>query len=184
MDEFRNWLDAKAEIKIVPPEVKRPDDSELDNLFVALKRVADSESADQVEEEIWRIWTVAGERDLDRLMVRGIFSMSREKYNDAMDAFDEIINRAPGFAKGWNKRAMVRCLRGDYVSAVDDIEQALALEPRHFGALSGLGMVSLALGEEERALEAFETALDLHPHISGADTHIKELRERVKGRAA
>ena len=174
MDEFRNWLDAKAEIKIVPPEVKRPDDSELDNLFVALKRVADSESAEQVEEEIWRIWTVAGERDLDRLMVRGIFSMSREK----------IINRAPGFAKGWNKRAMVRCLRGDYVSAVDDIEQALALEPRHFGALSGLGMVSLALGEEERALEAFETALDLHPHISGADTHIKELRERVKGRAA
>ncbi len=162
----------------------RPDNNRLDSLFAALKRATGREAAEQVEEEIWRVWTVAGDRDVDRLMVRGIFSMSREKYDEAVAAFDKIIERVPDFAEGWNKRATAHFLRGDYVSAVDDIDRTLALEPRHFGALSGLGMVSLALGEEERALEAFEAALDLHPHLSGADTHIKELRERVKSRAA
>jgi len=106
-------------------------------------------------------------------------------FNDhaaALGAFDEIIRLAPGFAEGWNKRATIHYLLGNYDASAADIESTLALEPRHFGALSGLGLVRIAQGDEAKALEAFEAALAVHPHLPGADSHIKELRQRVKGK--
>ena len=107
--------------------------------------------------------------------------MSARRLAEALAAFDRVVELAPDYAEGWNKRATLHYLRGNYVASVDDIERALDLEPRHFGALSGLAMVSLAIGEEERALDAFEAALAIHPHLAGADTHIRNLRKRVRG---
>ncbi len=86
-------------------------------------------------------------------------------------------------AEGWNKRATVHYLMASHQESLGDIERTLALEPRHFGALSGRGLVNLALGREEAALQAFEAALQIYPHLPGAKSHIKALREKLKGKA-
>ena len=115
-------------------------------------------------------------------MALGLHAMGARDYPQALAAFDRIIETKPDFAEGWNKRATLHYLTGNHQRATEDIEHVLALEPRHFGALSGLGLIALALGEPEQALEAFETALMIHPNMAGADTHIQALRDKLKGR--
>src|SRR5262249_19098858 len=96
--------------------------------------------------------------------------------------FSEMVERKPKFAEGWNKRATVRYLARNYEGSLTDIDKTLALEPRHFGALSGLGMVNMALGRDEAALAAFQRAFALYPNLPGAQEQMRELEERIKGR--
>ncbi|MBK19344.1 MAG: hypothetical protein CMM52_10975 [Rhodospirillaceae bacterium] len=117
-------------------------------------------------------------------MTIGIGAMGASDGETALTAFNEITTRAPDYAEGWNKRATLFYLAGEHELSIADIKKTLDLEPRHFGALSGLGLVYMALGEERKALDAFEQALEIHPHMEGADTHIRELRDIVKGRGA
>ncbi len=158
-------------------------DARLDGLFARLKSAANPVEARLVEEAIWQIWLISNDARTDALMARGIVAMDRGANARALAAFDDIVKILPGFAEGWNKRATVHYLMGSYEASLGDIVRTLALEPRHFGALSGRGLVNLALGREEAALEAFEAALRIHPHLPGAKSHIKALRERLKGKA-
>jgi len=157
-------------------------DPRLDPLFIALKATRDPDKAEQLEAGIWALWGLSGDDEIDQLMTIGIGAMADRDGETALTAFNEIVSRAPNYAEGWNKRATLFYLAGEHELSIADIKKALALEPRHFGAYSGLGLVYMALGEERKALDAFEQALDIHPHIDGADTHIRELREIVKGR--
>jgi tetratricopeptide (TPR) repeat protein len=107
--------------------------------------------------------------------------MSGQDLDDALAAFDELVRLAPDFAEGWNKRATLHYLMGNLSASLADIDRTLKLEPRHFGALSGRGLVYLALGREEPALAAFDAALAIYPNLQGRDTHIKKLREKLRG---
>ncbi len=183
---FLAWLATAATLTfVIPgalPGAAARDDPRLDALFGKLKSTNDVAEARQIEQAIWRVWLVSGDDKIDAIMARGMRAMSFRDHAAALQAFDEIVRLAPGFAEGWNKRATVHYLLGDNDASAADIERTLALEPRHFGALSGLGLVRLAQGDEAAALAAFEAALEIHPHLPGADSHIKDLRERVKGK--
>lgn len=182
MKRVMAWMAAAATLNFVVPTLGGQNDPRLADLFDALSVAESTESAAPIEAQIWALWTNSGKSGIDRLMAIGISAMAAKSYPDALAAFDEIIERKPDFAEGWNKRATVHYLMGAYQRSTEDIEHVLALEPRHFGALSGLGLIALAIGDPEQALEAFETALLIHPHMAGADTHIRALRDKLRGR--
>lgn len=156
-------------------------DDRLDDLFEELKSAHEDRQAVLVEREIWRIWISARDPALDRLMRQGVLALEQGRFEAALDVFDQLIEQAPAFAEAWNKRATVHYLVGDYQASVADIRKTLALEPRHFGALSGLGLIYDALGEPKAALRSFEAALEINPHQRGIRQRVQELREALRG---
>ena len=157
-------------------------DPRLEELFVELAEAADSATALTIEAAIWQMWLDGGDTKLNELMVQGIEAMSARRFRDAVGRFTELILAEPAFAEAWNKRATVYYLMNRHEDSVRDIERTLALEPRHFGAISGMGLIFLELGDEEGALDAFEKVLEIHPHARGAQFHVERLRERLQGK--
>lgn len=157
-------------------------DPRLDNLFDRLQTTRDSSEAERIERRIWRIWTETDNSIARRLMGEGLRAMATSRLNTALDRFDRTVAVAPRFAEAWNKRATVHYQMGDYGASVRDIQRALDLEPRHFGALSGLGMIYDALDEKGAALRSFEAALEVNPHLEDAQERVDQLRRRVRGR--
>ena len=159
-------------------------DARLDGLFERLKAATEPAEGKAIEVRIWDIWLRTDEPQAARLMAEGIEAMSRGAYADALDRFDRLVELAPGFAEAWNKRATVHYLMGNHAASVADIIRTLELEPRHFGALSGLGLIYLDLGESAAALRSFEAALAIDPHLEGVRERVEELRRRVRGQPA
>lgn len=157
-------------------------DPRLGELFTALADLQDPDQAFSVEAAIWQIWLDGGDSASNQLMTRGIRAMNARRFRDAVERFTELIAAAPEFAEAWNKRATVYYLMNRYEDSVRDIERTLALEPRHFGAISGMGLIFLELGDEVGALGAFEKVLEIHPHARGARFHVQRLRERLRGK--
>ena len=181
MKRFMAWLATAATLTFAVPASAGQTDPRLDSLFDRLKAAPETAAAQDIEEEIWRIWLISGDDRVDRIMAVGLRAMALRDHAAALAAFDEIVRMAPGFAEGWNKRATLHYMMGRFDASIADIRKTLALEPRHFGALSGLGLVNLALRREAAALEAFDDALEIHPHLPGADTNIRALREKLRG---
>jgi tetratricopeptide (TPR) repeat protein len=157
-------------------------DPSLPGLFDRLKTTTDPFEARQVEGQIWETWMVCEDPEVNRLMAEGIEAMATVDYPTALKAFDHIVTIAPNFAEGWNKRATVLYLMGDFDRSIQDVDKTLALEPRHFGALSGLGLIETELNHEEEALDAFQRALAINPHMPGAQRQADELRRHIKDR--
>jgi tetratricopeptide (TPR) repeat protein len=156
-------------------------DARLGPLFERLKAAADAAAARPVELEIWRIWGEVDDPDSRSLLARGTAAMNAGDARTARAAFDLLVAREPGFAEGWNKRATLLYLVGDDPGSIADIRRVLALEPRHFGALSGLGLIYTRQDRPEDALRSFEAALAIHPFLSGARANVEALRERIRG---
>ena len=108
--------------------------------------------------------------------------MNARRFRDAVERFSELIDAEPSFAEAWNKRATVYYLMDRYEDSVRDIERTLALEPRHFGAISGMGLIFLERADEVGALDAFEKVLEIHPYARGARFYVEQLRLRLRGR--
>ena len=158
-------------------------DPRLDPLFDALQGASDAESAQPVERAIWQIWLVSDNNAVNILMRNGMRAMERRDYRAALRDFDQIVKIAPDFAEGWNKRATVNYLIGQYEDSLADIGATLKLEPRHFGALSGRGLVLVELDRTEDALDAFEAALRVHPQMPGAKSNAEALRKVLQDRS-
>ncbi|WP_282606612.1 tetratricopeptide repeat protein [Pelagibius sp. Alg239-R121] len=158
-------------------------DSRLDDLFTKLKNVESFSDAKGVEFVIWNIWVQSGDDAIDLLMRDGVDSMGRRDYRRALRSFDQIVTIAPEFAEGWNKRATLFYLMGEFDRSLADIAQTLALEPRHFGALAGRGLVYVELENDALALKAFEDALIINPYLPAARQNAEVLRKRLKDRA-
>ncbi len=182
MKRMMAWIETSAKLTVTMPDAASQMDPKLDSLFKKLRSADSAKEAQFIEQSIWRIWTTSGDSEVDILMAESIVAMAREKFEQARDVLDKVVRIAPEFAEGWNKRATLNYLTGDFKASVADVEKTLILEPRHFGALSGLAMISLAIGEDERALEAFDAALAIHPRMAGAETHIRDLREKLYGK--
>ena len=157
------------------------DDPRLDGLFERLQHTPDPAEARALEQRIWGIWLESDDAAVDRLMQQGLAALQGQHYATALEAFDHMVQRAPEFAEGWNKRATVHYLLGDWRASVRDIQRTLALEPRHFGALFGLGLIYDALDEPEAALQSFEATLALNPHSESTRQMVERLRRQLRG---
>jgi tetratricopeptide (TPR) repeat protein len=157
------------------------DDPRLPALFARLKTVESDGEARAIEALVWRIWSVSADDEVNGLMRRGVRAMTEGDAKEALPIFDAMVQRNPNFAEGWNKRATVYFLLGDFDASVGDIERTLQLEPHHFGALSGLGQIYLALDREEAALKAFEAALAIDPHLAGVRAAVEDIKKKREG---
>ena len=154
----------------------------LDFLFGALKAAPDDVSARHVEARIWALWMQTPSDTAALLMVRAKAAMDAQQIDLALKLLDAIIKLRPDYTEAWNRRATLYYLQNDYARSLADIQQVLAREPRHFGALAGLGMIMQDLGDEKRALEAFRKALAVNPHLEKVPELVKQLTEKVEGR--
>ncbi len=150
-------------------------DPDLDRLFAELARASDEDEARDVESKIWRAWAESGVEAADRLLAVASEAMSRGAFAPALALLNSAIEATTDFAEAWNKRATLYYLIGEHDLAVHDIRRTLSLEPRHFGALSGLGMICLQRSDEAGALKAFRDALAVHPYLSGAQDTVDNL---------
>ena len=151
----------------------------LDALFKGLKAARGDDEADAVVARIWEVWMRSGRADVDRLMEEGIGYLSVRQLGAAHDRFSEAIEAAPGFAEAWNKRATVLFLMSEHEQSLSDIEKVLAIEPRHFGALAGRGMIHAQAGRWKEALDAYYQALAVNPFLKERATIIPELERRA-----
>lgn len=157
------------------------DDPRLDPLFERLAAARDAAEARLAEQAIWAIWHEIDDPVGARLLESGSVAMAQRDYTGAREAFDGLVARAPSFAEGWNRRATLLWLVDDHAGSVRDIQRTLALEPRHFGALSGLGLILMAGDDVAGAIRAFEAALAIHPFLPGARQNIQQLKAREQG---
>ena len=154
----------------------------LDRLFEALKVAPDNESAKYVENRIWAMW-IATDSDTTTLLMSRVKSAVDAKDLDlGIKLLTAIINIKPDYIEAWNRRATLYYMKKDFDDSLVDIHEVLKREPRHFGALSGLGMIMQEIGDDKHALEAFRRALAVHPHLEHIPDLVKQLTEKVEGR--
>lgn len=127
------------------------------------------------EAALRQVWSRSGDRTVDALFFRGVQQMAASNLVEALATFTEIIRRKPAFAEGWNKRATVYFLLGQYQLSMKDCDEVLKRNAKHFGALSGYGQIYLALGDPERALPYLERALKVNPNMDGVATTIHQI---------
>jgi tetratricopeptide (TPR) repeat protein len=165
------------------PRPNRPERSNnLDFLFGALKAAPDPESAKAVENRILTLWQVSGSDTADLLMTRVRQAVEAKDIELGIKLLDSIVELQPDYVEGWNRRATLHFMQKDFGASLADLRQALAREPRHFGALVGLGMILQEIGEEKMALQVFRRARELHPHLPRVEELINGLVEKVEGR--
>jgi tetratricopeptide (TPR) repeat protein len=169
-----------------PANLPRPQQGDpklnLDKLFEALKVAPTDESAKYVENRIWALWLAAGGDTGNLLMSRVKTAMDGKDLDLALKLLNAVVDFRPDYVEAWNRRATVHYMKKDFGSALADIREVLIREPRHFGALSGLGMILQEVGDEKHALEAFRRAVAVHPHLERIPDLVKKLTESVEGR--
>jgi tetratricopeptide (TPR) repeat protein len=154
----------------------------IDFLFQALKAAPDDETARLIEGRIWALWLASGSDTADLLMSRARAAIEQNDSELAIQLLDAIIGLKPDYIEAWNRRATLYFEKHDYARAMSDIAQVLAREPRHFGALAGLGMILQDIGDNKGALEAFRRALAVDPRLERVPEIVKSLTEKVEGR--
>jgi tetratricopeptide (TPR) repeat protein len=132
------------------------------------------------EQGLWLLWSRSGDRAIDQLMARGVEAMQQGLHSEAIALFTRVAKAKPAFAEGWNKRATVYFLAGQYDKSIADCREVLKRNPRHFGALSGLEQIYVQLERYEQALEWFRRALEVNPNLLGVEMEIVRLEARLK----
>jgi tetratricopeptide (TPR) repeat protein len=173
------WIGPPATL----PRVQRGDRTHnVDFLFGALKVAPDEATAKAIEDRIWAVWLGSGGDTCNLLMSRVKSAMDAEQPDLAIRLLDAVVQIKPDYVEGWNRRATVFYTKKQYGQAMADIRQVLLREPRHFGALAGLGAILQDIGEDKAALEAYRRALAVDPHLEGIADKVKTLAEKVEGR--
>jgi tetratricopeptide (TPR) repeat protein len=175
----RQWVEPPSDV----PKAQRGDRTRsIDFLFEALKAAPDDDSAKAIENRIWALWLASGSDTADLLMTRVKAATEAKNLDLAIRLLGSIIEIRPNYVEAWNRRATIYFLKKDYSNSLADIRQVLSREPRHFGALAGLGTILSEIGDQRRALDAFRRALVVHPRLNGIADEVKSLTEKVEGR--
>ena len=154
---------------------------ELNKLFNQLKNNSDASLAFEVEMKIWNIWsTHPSQENLTQLLANGSNLMTQHKLNKAYETFSKVISLDPNWAEGWNKRATVLYMLGRHEESQEDINEVLKLEKRHFGALSGQGLVQIELKNYERAINSYKEVQKIYPSMQSPKIMIPQLKELIK----
>ncbi|MYA86891.1 MAG: tetratricopeptide repeat protein [Boseongicola sp. SB0662_bin_57] len=158
------------------------DDAELDALFESLQK-ASPDAVQQIERQIYRIWSQSGSPAMDLLLERGRKAHAEGNVRLAIEHFSALVDHAPDFAEGYNARATAYFQTGRFGQSLADIQRTLRLNPRHFGAISGLAAILEQIGRPEDALEALRAVEELSPHREGLSDAISRLEREVEGEA-
>ena len=172
------WVEPPSEL----PKSNLGKLQDLDFLFGALKAAPDETSAKAIEQRIWAQWLVSKSDTANLLMTRVKKAVEAKDLDLAVRLLDAIVELNPDYVEGWNRRATLNYMRKEFGESLADISRVLAIEPRHFGALTGLGLIMQELGDEKRALDAFQKALEIHPHLQRVPEYVKSLSGKVQGR--
>lgn len=163
------------------PAMADQNDERLEKLFDALLAASSPQEAQLPEQMIWSVWLESESPTVNLLMKRGIEAMGEGEAELALAMFNAIVELAPDYAEGWNKRATLYFLMGRYEDSIADCERTLKLEPRHFGALSGLGMIYVQLENDAKALDAYRRALAVHPQLTQVRAEVERLAKKLRG---
>ena len=155
-------------------------DERLNGLFEALAQTDDIVILTEVENRIWAIWYEHPNENVQSLLLTGIDYMNRQYATEALAVFNQIIQQYPDYAEAWNRRATLHYLLGNLDDSISDIDRVLELEPRHFGALSGLGLVYIQQQNLLKAREAFENLLKVHPNSPAGLENLKMVNEAFR----
>ena len=155
-------------------------DVRLAELFRSLKSTESESRALVFENKIWHIWMEHYDPDVESAMFQGVEAMKVQQFEQAFGHFSLLIKLAPDYAEGWNKRATVLYLMGRFKESEEDVMRTLELEPRHFGALSGQGLIRIALQDWNGAIYFLESALKINPHMHGVIMNLKYARQKQK----
>ncbi len=180
IDALHNHIVAASVLILLSGSVAGGQTAALDDLFDRLPD-ADAREAENIEREIWIEWSKSGSASMDLLLERGRDAMAAGMPDVAVEHLTALIDHAPDFAEGWNARATAYFQTGDLGPSVSDIGHVLTLNPRHFGALAGLGMIFEQLDQPDKALEVYEAALAINPHLNAVKDSIERLEKTVAG---
>jgi tetratricopeptide (TPR) repeat protein len=159
------------------PDANADPEEVLDRLFAQLRQADSEDTAKVLESAIQAMWMRSGSDTADVLMKQAGAAIEKKSYGSALAILDTVVELNPDFAEGWNRRATVHFLRGDYTNSQADIERVLELEPRHYGALSGLGAIEKERGNGRAALRALRRARTINPKLEDIDDRIRKLEQ-------
>ena len=159
-------------------------DNELNKLFKLLKNSKNTKAI-EIENKIWKIWTTHPSEDrrgyrLTELLAQGSLLINQRKLNKAYGLFSQIILEDPKWAEAWNKRATVLYMMGNYEQSQNDINEVLKIEKRHFGALSGQGLVQIELKNYDKAIESYKEVQKLYPSMEAPKVMIPRIKKLIK----
>ena len=156
----------------------------MDDVPVLLERLRDSDDGvrEIAERAIWVLWSRSGNPQVDTLFLQGIDQMSAGQFQEGIATFSRVIELAPAFAEGWNKRATLYFLSGDLQRSLRDCDEVMKRNPNHFGALAGYGQIYMQLGEYGQALAYFRRALAINPNLEGVEFQIRVLERLLEER--
>ncbi|RWE51393.1 MAG: hypothetical protein EOS79_00100 [Mesorhizobium sp.] len=166
---------------ITPPPVASTRQGRLDQLFGDLKRERNEKAAERIAGRIWNEWNQSGSASIDLMMQWAQKATEDQKFDVALDFLDQVVTLQPDYAEGWNRRATVHFLMKNYGKSMSDIDHTLHLEPRHFGALSGLAQIMTETGHKQSALEAWQKVLAIYPMMRSAQDQVSALSEELAG---
>ncbi|MDI3470581.1 MAG: tetratricopeptide repeat protein [Pseudolabrys sp.] len=178
--DSKDWVQPPAQL----PHAQQLSDptSSLDFLFDALKIAPDDETAHAIEQRIWAIWAVSKSDTANLLMTRVRKAIEDKDLDLALKLLDAIVRIKPDYVEAWNRRATIYFMKNDFGKSLADIRHVLKLEPRHFGALSGLGLILQELGDDRHALDVYRRALAIYPRLERVPDTVKRLEEKVEGK--
>ena len=156
-------------------------ENRLDKLFADLKRERNEKAAERIAGQIWEEWFKSGSASIDLMMMWAQHAMEQQKYDVALDFLDEVTTLSPNYAEGWNRRATLHFIMSNYSKSMSDIDHTLSLEPRHFGALSGMAQILKSSGKKELALKAYQQVLEIYPMMRSAQNEVATLSEELAG---
>jgi tetratricopeptide (TPR) repeat protein len=165
--------------------IAREGDARVSRAVAARLHDPEADVAATAEATLWQVWARSGDPGVDALFADGIRAMERSDWLGAVSAFGRVVEAAPGFAEGWNKRATARYLAEHYASAIADCEEVVRRVPQHFGALSGQGLCHLALRQYPEAARCFRRALAIHPRLASVRENLGRVAQHlVRGNGA
>ncbi|MCO6185052.1 tetratricopeptide repeat protein [Rhizobium sp. L1K21] len=176
-------LPAAALAQSQEPEIVRPLSKEgrLDELFAKLKKARNPTEAGDIADSIWAEWNDSGSATINLIMKWAQDAMGRQDYVAALDFLDQATSLMPTYAEAWNKRATLQYHMGNYKKSMSDVIRVLTLEPRHFGALSGMAIILEDTGRDEQALAVWQRLLEVYPGDRKAQNRVKSLSEKLAG---
>jgi tetratricopeptide (TPR) repeat protein len=173
--------DAAPPPAATPPPAAPTKQGRLDQLFTELKRERNEKAAERIAGRIWNEWSQSGSASIDLMMQWAQKATEDQKFDVALDFLDQVVTLQPDYAEGWNRRATVHFLMKNYGKSMADIDRTLQLEPRHFGALSGLAQIMAETGHKQSALEAWQKVLAIYPMMRSAQNQVSTLSEELAG---
>lgn len=169
------------DVPLVSEDQRSKAEKRLTELFVRLKKTRNSRAAKRIADEIWGEWFRSGSASIDLMMEWSNDAVAKEQFNVALDFLDQIVTLSPEYAEGWNRRATLHYNMLNFNKSMADIQKVLALEPRHFGALSGMATILERNGKKKAALAAWQRALDVYPAMQSGQAALIRLSDELEG---